>query len=58
MSMAGVAEGLSLGRRLGLDPALLSSVFNSSSARCWASDSYNPCPVRRSAYQAVLAGGK
>jgi len=47
VSMAGVAEGLSLGRRLGLDPALLSSVFNSSSAQCWASDSYNPCPVCR-----------
>ena len=45
--MAGVAEGLSLGRRLGLDPALLTAIFNSSSARCWASDSYNPCPVRR-----------
>lgn len=45
ISMAAVAEGLALGDRLGLDPKLLSDIFNSSSARCWSSDSYNPCPV-------------
>lgn len=44
ISMAAVAEGLALGDRLGLDPKLLSDIFNSSSARCWSSDSYNPCP--------------
>ena len=43
--MAAVAEGLALGSKLGLDPKLLSDIFNSSSARCWSSDSYNPCPV-------------
>lgn len=43
--MAGVAEGLSLGQRLGLDPSMLTDIFNSSSARCWSSDTYNPCPV-------------
>ncbi|KAK9843511.1 hypothetical protein WJX81_006816 [Elliptochloris bilobata] len=42
--MAATAEGLALGARLGLDPALLSGVFNASSARCWSSDSYNPAP--------------
>lgn len=45
VSMAAVAEGLALGSKLGLDPKLLSEIFNSSSARCWSSDSYNPCPV-------------
>lgn len=45
VSMAAVAEGLALGSKLGLDPKLLSDIFNSSSARCWSSDSYNPCPV-------------
>ncbi|DBB16316.1 hypothetical protein WJX82_001354 [Trebouxia sp. C0006] len=44
VSMAAVAEGLALGTKLGLDPKLLSDIFNSSSARCWSSDSYNPCP--------------
>ena len=46
--MAAVSEALALGARLGLDPALLSGVFNASSARCWSSDSYNPAPVRPS----------
>ncbi len=46
VSMAAVAEGLALGSKLGLDPKLLSDIFNSSSARCWSSDSYNPCPVQ------------
>jgi len=46
VSMAAVAEGLALGTKLGLDPKLLSDIFNSSSARCWSSDSYNPCPVQ------------
>ena len=45
VSMAAVAEGLALGQRLGLDPKLLSDIFNNSSARCWSSDSNNPCPV-------------
>ena len=45
VSMAAVAEGLALGSKLGLDPKLLSDIFNSSSARCWSSDSYNPCPA-------------
>ena len=45
VSMAAVAEALALGTKLGLDPKLLSEIFNSSSARCWSSDTYNPCPV-------------
>jgi 3-hydroxyisobutyrate dehydrogenase len=43
--MAGVAEALALARRCGLDPQLMTSIFNSSSARCWASESYSPAPV-------------
>ena len=45
-SMAAVAEGLSLGQQLGIDAKTLSRIFNTSSARCWSSDVYNPCPVR------------
>lgn len=44
VSMAGVAEALALARRCGLDPQLMTSIFNSSSARCWASESYSPAP--------------
>lgn len=47
VSMAGLSEALALGMRLGLDPALLTTIFNTSSARCWSSEVYNPCPVRR-----------
>jgi 3-hydroxyisobutyrate dehydrogenase-like beta-hydroxyacid dehydrogenase len=44
VEMCGVAEGLSLGQKLGLDVRVLSEIFNTSTARCWASDSYNPVP--------------
>ena len=30
--------------RLGLDPKILASIVNSSSGRCWSSESYNPVP--------------
>lgn len=44
ISMIGTSEALALGQQLGMDPAKLSEVMNSSTARCWSSDSYNPCP--------------
>uniref|UniRef100_A0A7I4FLV3 3-hydroxyisobutyrate dehydrogenase n=1 Tax=Physcomitrium patens TaxID=3218 RepID=A0A7I4FLV3_PHYPA len=44
ISMAGVAEALALGQQLGIDAHTLSNIFNSSSARCWSSDTYNPVP--------------
>ncbi|KAL4420155.1 hypothetical protein ABPG77_008291, partial [Micractinium sp. CCAP 211/92] len=44
VSMAAVSEGLALGKQLGLDPRLLSEIFNTSSARCWSSEIYNPVP--------------
>ncbi|CAK9874500.1 unnamed protein product [Sphagnum jensenii] len=44
ISMAGVSEALALGQRLGIDAHTLSNIFNSSSARCWSSDTYNPVP--------------
>lgn len=31
-------------RRLGLDPKVLSGIVNTSSGRCWSSDTYNPVP--------------
>lgn len=43
-TMVAVAEGMNLGIRKGIDPKLLASVFNTSTARCWSSDTYNPVP--------------
>jgi 3-hydroxyisobutyrate dehydrogenase-like beta-hydroxyacid dehydrogenase len=39
-----VAEAMLLGERLGLDPAVLASVINSSTGTCWSSSVNNPVP--------------
>ncbi|XP_041996053.1 probable 3-hydroxyisobutyrate dehydrogenase, mitochondrial [Salvia splendens] len=44
VSMLGVSEAFSLGQSLGIGAATLTEIFNSSSARCWSSDTYNPVP--------------
>ena len=44
ISMAGVSEAMNLGKSLGIDTAKLASIINSSTGRCWSSDTYNPCP--------------
>lgn len=44
ISMIGVSEAMNLGTKLGMDAKLLASIFNTSTARCWSSDSYNPVP--------------
>lgn len=44
VSMIGVAEAMNLGVALGLDPKILAGVINTSSGRCWSSDTYNPYP--------------
>lgn len=44
ISMIGVSEAMSLGAALGMDPKVLASVINTSSGRCWSSDTYNPFP--------------
>jgi 3-hydroxyisobutyrate dehydrogenase len=44
ISMIGVAEAMSLGVALGIDPQVLAGVINTSSGRCWSSDTYNPYP--------------
>lgn len=44
ISMIGTCEAMSLGKKLGMDPKILASVMNSSTARCWSSDTYNPYP--------------
>ncbi|CAN6465574.1 unnamed protein product [Victoria cruziana] len=44
VSMAGASEAYALGQSLGITAKILAKIFNSSSARCWSSDSYNPVP--------------
>jgi hypothetical protein len=44
ISMAGVSEAMNLGVKLGADPKVLASIVNTSSGRCWSSDTYNPVP--------------
>jgi len=44
ISMIGVAEAMNLGTALGIDAKILAGVINTSSGRCWSSDTYNPYP--------------
>eukprot|EP00049_Salpingoeca_infusionum_P005719 m.96159 g.96159 ORF g.96159 m.96159 type:complete len:329 (-) comp13063_c0_seq1:271-1257(-) len=44
ISMMGTSEAMNMGVKLGMDPKILASILNSSTGRCWSSDSYNPCP--------------
>eukprot|EP00605_Chrysophyceae_sp_TOSAG23-4_P001115 GSChrysophyteH1.ASY1.ANO1.1221.1 assembled CDS len=44
ISMAGVCEAMALGNELGIDTKVLADIMNTSTARCWSSDTYNPCP--------------
>ncbi|KAG9288485.1 hypothetical protein G9A89_015691 [Geosiphon pyriformis] len=44
ISMIGTSEAMNLGIQLGMDPSLLAGILNSSSGRCWSSDTYNPVP--------------
>ena len=44
ISMIAASETLNLGVRLGMEPKLLSSILNTSTGRCWSTDSYNPVP--------------
>lgn len=44
ISMTAVSEAMNLGVRLGADPKTLAGIVNTSSGRCWSSDTYNPVP--------------
>lgn len=44
IQMIGVSEAMNLGIQLGMDPKILAGIFNTSTARCWSSDTYNPVP--------------
>ena len=44
ISMIGVSEAMALGDALGIDTQVLAGILNSSTGRCWSSDTYNPWP--------------
>lgn len=44
ISMIGTSEVMTLGVKLGVDPNVLASAINTSSGRCFSSDTYNPWP--------------
>ena len=44
VTMAAVAEAMSLGAALGVDPKVLGALINTSTGRCWSSDTCNPFP--------------
>jgi 3-hydroxyisobutyrate dehydrogenase len=44
ITMIGVSEAMNLGSALGIDPKVLAGIINTSSGRCWSSDTYNPYP--------------
>jgi 3-hydroxyisobutyrate dehydrogenase len=44
ISMIAASETLNLAQRLGMDPKLMSSILNTSTGRCWSTDTYNPVP--------------
>ena len=59
ISMIGVSEAMNLGASLGIDPKLLAGIINTSSGRCWSSDTYNPFPgvIETSAASRGYSGG-
>lgn len=44
VTMAGVAEAMSLGEALGIDPKVLAAIVNTSTGRSWSSETCNPFP--------------
>lgn len=44
ISMIGAAEAMNLGVSLGMDAKVLAGIINTSSGRCWSTDTYNPFP--------------
>jgi 3-hydroxyisobutyrate dehydrogenase len=44
VQMIGICEAMLLGEEFGIDPLVLASVMNSSTAKCWSSEVNNPHP--------------
>ena len=44
VEMIATSEAMTLAAKLGMDPKVFASIVNTSSGRCWSSDTYNPYP--------------
>jgi 3-hydroxyisobutyrate dehydrogenase len=44
VEMIATSEGMTLAAKLGMDPKVFAAIVNTSSGRCWSSDTYNPFP--------------
>ena len=44
IGMIATSEAMTLAARLGMDPKVFAGIVNTSSGRCWSSDTYNPYP--------------
>jgi 3-hydroxyisobutyrate dehydrogenase len=44
IEMIATSEGMTLAAHLGMDPKVFAAIVNTSSGRCWSSDTYNPFP--------------
>ena len=44
IEMIATSEGMTLAAKLGMDPKVFASIVNTSSGRCWSSETYNPYP--------------
>jgi 3-hydroxyisobutyrate dehydrogenase len=44
IEMIATSEGMTLAASLGMDPKVFAAIVNTSSGRCWSSDTYNPYP--------------
>jgi 3-hydroxyisobutyrate dehydrogenase len=44
IEMIATSEGMALAAKLGMDPKVFAAIVNTSSGRCWSSDTYNPYP--------------
>jgi 3-hydroxyisobutyrate dehydrogenase len=44
IGMIATSEAMTLASKLGMDPKLFAGIVNTSSGRCWSSDTYNPYP--------------
>jgi 3-hydroxyisobutyrate dehydrogenase len=44
VGMIATSEAMTLAAKLGMDPKVFAGIVNTSSGRCWSSDTYNPYP--------------
>jgi 3-hydroxyisobutyrate dehydrogenase len=44
IGMIATSEAMTLAAKLGMDPKVFAGIVNTSSGRCWSSDTYNPYP--------------